>query len=617
MKRKRARRGLCGLLAAAILVCGGILPAGKSARAEEQQSSETYWYGDANADGVLSVDDAIRVLRHLVKLVTIEGELETTLADVDHSGDIQTADAIGILRMLVNLQQREEYQKPENTPTPPLEPVNYYVPAVFSEEPEEPIGFPGADGYGKYATGGRGGRVIEVTNLEDDGPGSLREALEASGKRIVVFKVSGTIYLQDKLTIQNGDVTVAGQTAPGDGICLANYGLTVSRANNVIIRYIRVRPGDQTGTEPDSIWVQASKDVIIDHCSASWGTDETLSVSPNGYGDTYEDVSDRVSVQWSMITESIRISRLTNVRHGMGSLIRGAQGAEVTYHHNFYASHSSRAPMIGNYKDNDHDDGNFRVEFANNVVYNWDGKKSGTCGDKDDNGLLIYTTYINYLNNVFKKGPNSTNTYAFAEACIGNRMYISGNMVEGKVPEDQKSLVTFEDDVLATNNNPYYKVSGKVIDKETYFMDAPFDDSKLTGLQTAEEAEKDVLAGVGASLNRDSVDLAMIDAYQNKQGKLINSPAESLGWTNKEPLSPYLTGEPYFNFLQGKYPELRSYEGYADADHDGMSDDWEAFMNLDPGDASDGAAPYGNSSYTNLDVYLQFLTENNTAAIQR
>lgn len=588
------------------------------------------YYGDVDQDGEVTAKDALRVLKHVVKLELLP-EDGLVLADMDRDESITAKDALEILKTTVRLIEKVEVsagvtetpeptEAPSPTPEPTLEPVTYYVPEVMEKTENQGIGFPGADGYGKETTGGRGGKVYEVTNLNDSGEGSLRAALEASGPRIVVFKVSGTIYLKSRITIKNGDLTVAGQTAPGDGICLANYGLVLTRANNVIIRYIRVRPGDQgaiDGSEEDGIWVQACKDVILDHCSVSWGVDETLSVSPAGKGIKYEDVSDRVSVQWCMISESITISRLIGTRHGMGSLIRSAQGACVTFHHNYYSTHSSRMPMIGNYMDNDKDNGNFQCEFVNNVVYNWSSKHSGKCADADANGILEYTTNINYINNAFKKGPLSTNTYAFSEASIGNHMYISGNMMEGKVPEDQKTLVYFEDDVLASEKNPYYRASGKVIDQEAYFLKEPFANSKMTGIQSAQEAEAAVIAKAGASLGRDSVDSAQMEAYKSgNKGALIYSPCDSLGWEG-EKVDRNVYDQDYFDWMQGKYPALKSYPGYIDTDRDGMSDDWETFMGLNPADATDAAAGYKDTAYTNLDVFLQFLVENPTASIAR
>lgn len=499
----------------------------------------------------------------------------------------------------------------------------YYVPEAIEKTGEEKIGFPGADGFGKETTGGRGGRVYEVTNLNDSGEGSLREACEAEGARTVVFKVAGTINLESSLTIKNGDITIAGQTAPGGGICLANYGMIITKAENVIVRYIRVRPGS-TGAalatvkggekpEPDAIWIQAGKNVILDHCSTSWAVDETLSVSPSGEGDSYDNVSDNITVQWCIVSESLKQASFIGTRHGMGSLIRGAQGSRVTFHHNLYASHSSRMPMCGNYMEEDKDNGNFQFEFINNVVYNWSSKSSGKCADADEKGEKLHITYINYINNVFKAGPFSEENYAFSEACMGNHMYIAGNSMNGEVPEDQKSLVLFEKDVLGEDKNPYFVKSGLVLDVDKYFLDKPFDFSRMSEIQPAGEVEEAVLAGVGASLSRDSIDTAIVKSYKDGTGEYVNNPTESMGWEGPELPEEYKKTEnaqQYYDFFQENYPKLESGEGYTDSDKDGMSDEWEDFMGLDKKDPSDGAKLYGKTSYTNLEVFLQYLIEN-------
>lgn len=504
----------------------------------------------------------------------------------------------------------------------------YYVPEVILETGKDNIGFPGADGFGKESTGGRGGTVYEVTNLNDSGEGSLREACEAKGARTVVFKVSGTINLESSLVIKNGDLTIAGQTAPGDGICLANYGMIITKAENVIVRYIRVRPGS-TGAalatvkggekpEPDAIWVQAGKNIILDHCSTSWAVDETLSVSPSGEGDSYDNVSDNISVQWCMISESLKQAAFIGTRHGMGSLIRSAQGSKVTFHHNLYASHSSRMPMCGNYMEEDRDEGNFQFEFINNVVYNWTGNSSGKCADADENGERLHVTYINYINNVFKAGPFSDENYAFSEACMGNHMYIAGNSMNGEIPEEQKALVRFEEDVMKSDKNPYYTKRGLVLDVDKYFLDKPFEFSIMSNIQDTENVEEDVLAGVGASLHRDCVDTAVIEGYKNGTGKYVNNPTESLGWEGEALPEEYKEKEnaqQFYDFFQKNYPELKSYDGYTDSDSDGMSDAWEETLGLNPKDASDGANLYGDTDYTNLEVFLQFLIENPDKAI--
>lgn len=203
---------------------------------------------------------------------------------------------------------------------------------------------------------------------------------------------------------------------------------------------------------------------------------------------------------------------------------------------------------------------------------------------------------------------------------MGNHMYIAGNSMNGEVPEDQKSLVLFEKDVLGEDKNPYYVKSGLVLDVDKYFLDKPFDFSRMAEIQPAEDVEEDVLAGVGASLSRDSVDTAIIKSYREGTGEYVNNPAESLGWEGPELPEEYKETEnarQFYDFFQENYPKLESFDGYVDSDKDGMSDAWEEFMGLDKTDASDGAKLYGKTNYTNLEVFLQYLVENPDGAVRK
>lgn len=423
------------------------------------------------------------------------------------------------------------------------------------EGEEKLLAFPGADGWGKYTVGGRGGKIIEVTNLNDSGEGSLRAAVEAEGPRTIVFKVSGTIELEDFLIIKEPYVTIAGQTAPGDGICLKNFGLIVE-TDEAIVRYIRCRPGDDGG-ETDALWVNEAKQVVIDHVSTSWGTDETLSVSD----------SDKVSVQWCMITESLNRSIHTKGAHGMGSLVRGSGGQQVTFHNNYYFTHRNRSPMCGNYTDISEDPVGFYFEFINNVAYNWSAEAAGKCHDVNT------LTHYNFINNYYIPGPISHGEMMFSEGCGVNQMYAAGNAMNGVVPEDPWSLFVIEEDIQG-------------FDWEKYKQEEPFE-SIMTGTVSAKEAYEAVIEGAGASLHRDNVDEAVIETMLEGKGKIINKPEQSVGW-------------------DGDYPVLQQTTPYADEDKDGMDDAWEEEHGLNPKDGEDGKeeSAYG---YTYLEVFLQSL----------
>ena len=293
--------------------------------------------------------------------------------------------------------------------------------------------FPGAEGFGAGSLGGRGGKVLFVTNLSDSGPGSLRAAVEAEGPRTVVFRISGTIVLNKTLAIKKSHITIAGQTAPGDGICLKDYGLSVA-ADHVIVRYIRCRPGDNTGGEPDAISISKGYDIIVDHCSASWSVDETLSASASsGLGN--------VTVQWCIISESLNESTHQKGAHGYASLIRGGWGNGCTYHHNLFAHHRGRLPRPGNYNDGSDDTEGFIFDFRNNVIYNWGGNYAGYNADGSNGTNSI--TKMNFVGNYYQRGVNSSGNLAFSESTRAAKAWFEGNCMNGLYPDDPWSLVVF------------------------------------------------------------------------------------------------------------------------------------------------------------------------------
>lgn len=401
--------------------------------------------------------------------------------------------------------------------------------------------FPGAEGYGKYTVGGRGGKVFEVTNLNDSGEGSLRKAVEAEGPRTVVFRISGTIDLKSRLTIRNPYITIAGQTAPGDGITIK--GSLGIGADNVIIRYIRVR----TDSSGDAMGGRGHKNIMIDHVSASWGTDEVLSFYHNSY----------VTIQHSILSEAIG----DGDSHKFGA-IWGDNFS--TYHHNLIAHHESRNPRFAS--------GAGHVDFRNNVIYNWE-YNSVYGGEKQQPGSSEFDfTIINIVANYYKPGPATESGVKHRIAEPSSRgdgdkgsWYVADNFVVGD------SVVT-DDNWLGVDGNEFVK------------LDEPWPAMSINQ-QTAEEAYKTVLTGVGCSLpKRDSVDARIIEEVRNGTATygngIISSQNDVGGW-----------------------PELKSAPAPSDTDHDGMPDEWESNNSLNPTDARDRNKVAGDG-YTMLEKYL-------------
>ncbi|MBN1506789.1 MAG: hypothetical protein JW955_08080 [Sedimentisphaerales bacterium] len=441
-------------------------------------------------------------------------------------------------------------------PIGPVRPIGALLVAQSDEELAAIPAFPGAEGFGAYSRGGRRGRVYHVTTLEDGGPGSLREAVEAQEPRIVVFDVSGTIRLRRALDVTSPFITVAGQTAPGDGICLRDATLGVS-ADHVVIRFLRSRLGDE-GTGGDAISIGAGHHIIVDHCSASWSLDEVLSSS------TGAPVLTELTVQWCFITEA-----LNPKNHGFGSLIRGCHGARYSYHHNLYAHNHGRNPRPGNYDDrnpHDKDPNGLLLDFRNNVIYDWDGSYAGYNADATS------VTKLNYVGNYLVPGPHSVVTgKAYREGSPYNSGYFDSNYYNHVLPEDPWSVVIFE---WTSEQIAVYKQS------------EPFETGPIHP-QGAKDAYQAVLDRGGASLpGRDAVDRRIVEEVTSGTGRILNSQTEVGGW-----------------------PELRMASAPHDGDGDGMPDTWERAHDLNPDDASDGPADRDADGYTNVEEYLNSLVQ--------
>lgn len=423
-----------------------------------------------------------------------------------------------------------------------------------SAKASETLAFPGAEGAGRFAAGGRGGAVLRVTNLNDSGPGSLRAAVEARGPRTIIFDIGGTITLQSPLVIRQGRLTLAGQTAPGGGVTLRGQPLVVA-ADDVIVRHLRVRLGDERGAQEDAVSITRGRRIILDHISASWSVDETLSAGSR-YDPPERGIYD-VTVQWSLIAESLNASGHAKGEHGYGSLVRGGHGARMTFHHNLWASHHARMPRPGNYNPPALDPEGPRFEFRNNLFYNWGGAHSGYNADTDS--LSAYA----FIANAYIPGPNSAGRQAFEESNPLARAWFEANNMDGVVPADPWSLVKDSD-------RPGYRLPARP-------------DWADPATETAAEAEVSVLAGAGAR-NRDAVDLRILAGVRTRTGRIIDSQSDVGGWPGLTP------GEPW-----------------VDGDGDGLPDDWETARGLNPAEASDGPLDPDADGFTNLEDWLNNL----------
>jgi pectate lyase len=422
------------------------------------------------------------------------------------------------------------------------------------------LAFPGAEGFGRLAEGGRGGKVIEVTNLNASGAGSLRACVEASGPRTCVFRVGGTIDLGGRnLHVLNPYLTIAGQTAPGDGIVIKGGGFPI-QTHDIIIRYLRIRPGiwgsNLDARNNDAIQVIRKTgvsvyNVIIDHCSLSWAVDETASVY--GGGDGVKDVT----FQWNFITESLNCANHDEGCHGKGFLIGGG-ATNLSFHHNLLAHHPDRNPLLSS--------GN--LDVVNNVIYN-----------RASQGATVFpsegVTKANIVKNYFKPGPSTSSLVPIR--LMGNQTYHSGSMayLAGNIdtvyrPNNSRPEL---DIVRFTDGPPNLPVAG-----------SRFSYPSLESETDAIQAFEDVLVNAGATLPvRDTVDLRIVNEVKQGKGKIIDNPSQV-----------------------GGYPTLASVSrsGSYDTDHDGMPDSWELAYGFNPNDASDGPQDADGDGYTNLEEFL-------------
>ena len=477
--------------------------------------------------------------------------------------------------------------------------------------------FPGAEGFGRYTTGGRGGTVYHVTSLDDyiddskygsktpsseiksKYTGTLRYAINQSGARTIVFDIAGTIALKCPLKIQKNDISILGQTAPGNGICLKNYTLQL-RANNIIVRFIRCRMGDECKSEDDAMNStfkdgDEKRNIIVDHCSMSWSTDEC--------GSFYGNID--FTLQWCILSESLRNSVHDKGKHGYGGIWGGKN---ASFHHNLLAHHDSRNPRF--------DHGYLStltgpVDYINNVVYNWGGNSS--YGGENCSGCQ--PKQHNLIGNYYKPGPYTNDSTSHSNRLLNpttkcsncnkadpidvvpGKFYFENNIVNWKNAEVSKTFIAFDQGYSIDK----FK-ENCVLDSRALSSDQDFSQYAVISIQDAKDAYEKVVRFSGASLKRDAVDISVCDDVKNGTAKNKGNKFQTPGLID--------TQDDVKGKRESAWPELQG-TALLDSDNDGIPDEWETENGLDPNDASDGNAFTLDPKqyYTNLEVYANSLVE--------
>ncbi|MCX7015311.1 MAG: pectate lyase [Candidatus Sumerlaeota bacterium] len=436
--------------------------------------------------------------------------------------------------------------------------------------------FPGAEGFGRFAKGGRGGDVYHVNNLNDAGPGSLREGIAtAKSPRTIVFDVSGNIRLRSKIEMKNkAFLTIAGQTAPGDGITVCDQTLSLSNCHDMIIRYIRLRLGDRnkpTGGA-DTLTTEDIDNLIMDHVSLSWAVDGTHDLRRGG----------NFTLQWCLMGEALNQSIHEKGAHAMLASYRDPT-ANLTLHHSIFTTSRDRHPTLGSGGKDKANTGHL-IDFRNNVIYNWSKMSSTESGTTNFGDNMVVA-----VNNVWRPGPESDPKLQPisikgdqpATACG----YMSGNIFDGRDDWTRDNYAALDFERWRKNPDSKYKYKGTLADWKKPLPDLG---PNAPATQPAMAAMEPVLKNAGASLHRDAVDERLVNNIRNRTGKLIDSQNQVGGW-----------------------PELKSAPAPADADRDGMPDAWETAHGLNPKNPEDRNGDANGDGYTNLEEYLNSLCSDN------
>lgn len=461
--------------------------------------------------------------------------------------------------------------------------------------------FPGAQGGGAYTFGGRGGKVYEVTSLADRGPGTLREACEQGGARIVVFNVAGIIHLKSPIIIRAPYISIEGQTAPGDGVCIAGESVWIN-THDVLIRFLRFRRGaTNVGRRDDALGGNPVGNIMIDHVSASWGLDENMSIYRHVYdrGTAKQEKLPTVNVT---IQNSIFAEGLDTYNHAFGSTIGGLNS---TFMRNLWANNVARNPSVGMYGD---------FGFVNNVIFNW-WNRSADGGDNN--------SFFNFINNYYKPGPITPKGKPISHRILKpesgrsketrgvyGKAYVHGNIMEG---DDSVTKDNWDGGVEIEDMDNAGKYTSAIR------VDKPFPLKGNVSIIPAEKAYRFVLANVGAVLpKRDPVDSRIVREVST--GEIEYKDGGKSGVTpyikRRLPADSYKMGIISDISQVGGYPEYTG-KPYKDSDKDGMPDDYEKKHGLNPMNAADASAyAKDGSGYTNIEVYLNSVVPQNIVVPQ-